>query len=207
MGKAQEDLLRETAAQAKAQTELLSLLQQVHSLRREEAAKTHSRGHQKLAKLESQLAEKEQAGADERECADLRAQIIVAKGKLDEASGALATCLSTKKVIQAKIDAVEKARDSAQKGLDQCLATKARLKVALDECHKRRDSAREKLQACLDRKVVLKKKIAMCHEKRDLARTKLAECLSRKKVLKAKIAEAKAKIASPQLRSSLLEMA
>merc|ERR1719171_2043289 len=127
----------------------------------------------------------------------------MAQGKLEEASEALSTCLSTKKVIQAKIDAVEKARAAAQKGLDACLATKARLKSALDECHTRRDSAREKLKACLDRKVVLKQRIKECHEKRDEARKKLDECLAKKKELKAKIVSAKKKMMK---RSSLLEL-
>merc|ERR1719161_161520 len=156
-------------------------------------------------KLESKLAQKVEEGHDEQECDDIRAKVILAKGKLAEASGALATCLSTKKMIQAKIDAVETARKSAQTGLDQCLATKARLKTALEECHKRRDSAKEKLKACLDRKKELKVKINLCHEKRDDARKKLSECLSRKKELKAKIAAAKAKL-GPQLRSSLIEL-
>merc|ERR1719443_1165030 len=115
VGDAQAELEKETEAQVKAHGELLSLLQQMHSLRQEEAKKAHSRGHQKLQMLQARLDEKIQA---DEECDDLRAKVITAKGKLEEASEALATCLSTKKVIQAKIDAVETARKSAQTGLD-----------------------------------------------------------------------------------------
>merc|ERR1719379_2004454 len=153
--------------------------------------------------LEAHLDEKIQAGDDHEECDDLRAKVITAKGKLEEASEALATCLSTKKVIQAKIDAVERARAIAQKGLDACLQTKVRLKTALEECHKRRDMAREKLQECLDRKVVLKKKIDECHERRDDALKKLQDCLTRKKELKTKIDAPKKKLVAG---SSLLEL-
>jgi chromosome segregation ATPase len=202
---AQKDLNKEALSQLSAQKKLLSLLAEVHHLKQEEAKGKHKRGSEKLGQLSTAIEAKRQSGADEEECDDLRAQVITAQGKLQEASQGLQVCLKTKKEIQRKLDAVESARARAQKGLDHCLATKERLKTALEECHKRRDSAREKLQACLDRKKELKPKIEACHVKRDEARKKLAECLTKKKELKAKIAAAMAKL-GPQKRSSLLEL-
>merc|ERR1719327_1623677 len=96
---------------------------------------------------------------DGEECDDVRAQVILAKGKVAATAVALKTCLETKKVISVKIAAIEKARALAQAKLDACLSTKAKLKAALEECLTRKASAREKLQECLARKKELKTKI------------------------------------------------
>merc|ERR1719420_2647629 len=113
MGKAQAELEKETAAQTKAQSELIQLIQQVHHLRNEEAQLSHDQSTKKLSRAEALLEEKIKDGHDEKECDDLRAKVITAKGKMQ---------------------AVERAREKAQTGLDQCLATKARLKASLEEC-------------------------------------------------------------------------
>jgi len=198
---AQQELAQESENEVKAQGALLQLLQDVHDLQHKEATMAHERGTKALAQVEVDLAEKVKSGEDHEDCDEIRAQVILAKGKLQEASSALQTCLSTKKMIQSKIDAVERMRASAQKGLDQCLETKARLKTAVAECHTKRDETRGKLQECLDRKKVLNVKIKECHEKRDVARTKLQQCLDKKKQLKSKIEAAKAKIGNvPQAR-------
>jgi len=118
----------------------------------------------------------------------------MAKAKVEETGMALKACLDSKKVINEKLAAIEKARAVAQQKLDECLSTKTKLKAALEECHTRRDAARAKLQECLDRKKALKPKIELCHKKRDEARAKLAQCLEAKKALAGKIAAAKAKL-------------
>jgi len=205
--KALQDVNSETLLQLKTQKELVSLLAEVRHLHEEEARQAHKRGSDRLAQLSTEIEAKSRSKEhDEEECDDLRAKVIEAQGKLTEASGGLQKCLTTKKVIQKKLDAVEAARMRAQQGLDACLATKARLKTALDECHKRRDAAREKLQLCLDRKKELKPKIELCHQKRDEAREKLAACLAKKKELKEKIAAAMKKVGPTARSSSLLEL-
>jgi len=205
--KALQDVNSETLLQLKTQKELVSLLAEVRHLHEEEAQQAHKRGSDRLAQLSTEIEAKSRSKEhDEEECDDLRAKVIEAQGKLTEASGGLQKCLTTKKVIQKKLDAVEAARMRAQQGLDACLATKARLKTALDECHKRRDAAREKLQLCLDRKKELKPKIELCHQKRDEAREKLAACLAKKKELKEKIAAAMKKVGPTARSSSLLEL-
>jgi chromosome segregation ATPase len=200
VGEASKQLQSETSAKADSLIQLMGLVQEQHALKHKELSLMHNNGVDKLQKIEAAIKEH-----DAEECDDVRAEVIMAKGKVEQTAMALKVCLETKKVIGGKIAAIEKARAAAQLKLDQCLATKAKLKSALHECHTRRDSARQKLEECLDRKKELKTKIDLCHTKRDEARKKLAGCLAAKKSLKAKIEAAKKKVGSLS-SASLMEI-
>jgi chromosome segregation ATPase len=190
----------ESATKVDSLVQLMGLVQQQATLKHKELSLTHSKGVEKLQMIEEAIKHQ-----DGEECDDVRAQVVLAKGKVQATAVALKTCLETKKVISVKIAAIEKARASAQAKLDACISTKAKLKAALHECHTRRDSAKEKLEECLTRKKELKIKIDACHVKRDEARTKLAQCLAAKKSLSAKIEAAKKKVGSLS-SASLLEI-
>jgi chromosome segregation ATPase len=191
-----------TAVQIETQQQLIGLVQQAQHLRHKKLQIAHKEAGHRLGEAEA-LLEKKASDKDHKECNDLRAKVVLAKGRLDAAASALADCFQAKKDIQAKIDKVEKLRADAQGALDSCLQAKAKLKAQVEECHTRRDAARQKLEECLERKKDLKVKIEACHEKRDEARAKLAECMKNKKILHEKIAKAKAGLAK---KSSLMEV-